>query len=38
MGLMPIDPPTIAETERFIKSETTKWKQILQTIELAGSR
>ena len=25
MGLVPLDPPPIAETERFIKSETAKW-------------
>jgi tripartite-type tricarboxylate transporter receptor subunit TctC len=37
MGLVPLDPPSIAETERFIKSETAKWSQILGRIGLAGS-
>ena len=26
MGLIPIDPPPIAETERYIKSEIVKWR------------
>jgi tripartite-type tricarboxylate transporter receptor subunit TctC len=38
MGLIPIDPPSPAETERYIKSETVKWKTILEKIGLAGSR
>ena len=38
MGLIPIDPPSSVETERYIKSETVKWRQILQTIGLAGSQ
>ena len=37
-GLIPIDPPTIVETERYIKSETVRWKEVLQTIGLAGSQ
>jgi tripartite-type tricarboxylate transporter receptor subunit TctC len=38
MGLIPIDPPSTAETERYIKSETVKWRAILQAIGLAGSQ
>jgi tripartite-type tricarboxylate transporter receptor subunit TctC len=38
MGLIPIDPPSPAETERYIKSKTVKWKTILEKIGLAGSR
>jgi len=37
MGLVPLDPPPIAETERFIKSETAKWSVVLNSIGLAGS-
>jgi tripartite-type tricarboxylate transporter receptor subunit TctC len=37
MGLVPLDPPPVAETERFIKSEAAKWSQILSRIGLAGS-
>jgi tripartite-type tricarboxylate transporter receptor subunit TctC len=37
MGLLPLDPPPVAETQRFIKSEAAKWSQILGRIGLAGS-
>jgi tripartite-type tricarboxylate transporter receptor subunit TctC len=38
MGLIPIDPPSIAETERYIRSETDKWRTVLTAIGLAGSQ
>jgi tripartite-type tricarboxylate transporter receptor subunit TctC len=38
MGLIPIDPPSTLETERYIKSETARWREILQAIGLAGSQ
>ena len=38
MGLIPIDPPPIAETERYIKSETVKWRGVLTNIGLAGTQ
>ena len=38
MGLTPINPPSTLETERYIQSETARWREILQTIGLAGSR
>jgi len=38
MGLLPIDPPSITETERYIKSETAKWKGILEIIGLTASQ
>jgi tripartite-type tricarboxylate transporter receptor subunit TctC len=38
MGLIPIDPPSIAETERTIRSETAKWRTVLTAIGLAGSQ
>jgi tripartite-type tricarboxylate transporter receptor subunit TctC len=37
MGLLPLDPPPVAETQRFIKAEAAKWSQILGRIGLAGS-
>jgi hypothetical protein len=37
MGLLPLDPPPVAETERFIKSEAAKRSVILGRIGLAGS-
>jgi tripartite-type tricarboxylate transporter receptor subunit TctC len=38
MGMLPVDPPSIQETERYIKSETARWREILRTIGLAGSQ
>ena len=37
MGLIPLDPPSLADTDRYIKSETTKWRPLLTAIGLAGS-
>jgi hypothetical protein len=37
MGLIPIDPPSITETERYIRSETAKWRAVLTSIGLASS-
>ena len=37
-GLIPIDPPGAVETARFIKSETLRWRAILQIIGLEGSQ
>jgi tripartite-type tricarboxylate transporter receptor subunit TctC len=36
-GLLPLDPPTLAETERYLKSEAARWSAILKSIGLAGS-
>ncbi len=38
MGLIPLDPPPIAESERYIRSETAKWAVVLKAIGLAGSQ
>lgn len=38
MGLIPVDPPPIAETERYVKSETVKWRGVLTNIGLAGTQ
>ena len=37
IGLLPLDPPPLAETERYLESETAKWAAILRSIGLAGS-
>ncbi len=37
MGLVPHSPPSVAESERFVRGEATKWNQILKSIGLAGS-
>jgi tripartite-type tricarboxylate transporter receptor subunit TctC len=37
MGLIPVDPPSIADTEQFLKAEALKWRHILTEIGLAGS-
>jgi hypothetical protein len=38
MGLIPLDPAPLAETERYIKSETIKWRTLLTAIGLAGTQ
>jgi tripartite-type tricarboxylate transporter receptor subunit TctC len=38
MGLIPLDPAPLAESERYIKSETAKWRTLLTTIGLAGTQ
>jgi len=37
MGLIPLDPAPLAETERYIKSETVKWRTLLTAIGLVGT-
>jgi tripartite-type tricarboxylate transporter receptor subunit TctC len=36
-GLIPLDPPPITETGRYIESETARWRSIITSIGLAGS-
>lgn len=38
MGLIPMEPPSPAETAHYISAETVRWRSILQTIGLAGSQ
>lgn len=38
LGLIPLDPPSIAETESYIKSETAKWSGVVKQVGLAGSQ
>jgi tripartite-type tricarboxylate transporter receptor subunit TctC len=37
LGLVPVDPPSISDTERFLKAESAKWSGILKSIGLAGT-
>jgi tripartite-type tricarboxylate transporter receptor subunit TctC len=36
-GLIPLDPPSITETGRYIESETARWRSIITSIGLTGS-
>lgn len=38
LGLIPLDPPSLADTERYIKSETEKWSTLVKSLGLAGSQ
>ena len=38
LGLIPLDPPSIADTESYIKSETAKWSEVVKKVGLAGSQ
>jgi tripartite-type tricarboxylate transporter receptor subunit TctC len=38
MGLIPIDPPPLAETDRYIKSEIVKFRELITAIGLAGTQ
>ncbi len=38
LGLIPLDPLSIAETERYIKSESEKWSALVKRLGLAGSQ
>jgi len=38
LGLIPLDPPSLAEMERYIKSETVKWSALVKSLGLAGSQ
>ena len=37
MGLIPLDPPSAAETERYIKDDIVRWRTILTAAGVAGS-
>jgi tripartite-type tricarboxylate transporter receptor subunit TctC len=38
MGLIPLDPPSLADTDRFIKADIVNWRKILTAIGAAGSQ
>ncbi len=37
MGLIPLDPPSLADTDRYIKSETAKFRTLITDLGLVGS-
>lgn len=37
LGLVPHEPPSIADTEKFLKAEAARWGAILKSMGLAGS-
>ena len=38
IGLLPIDPPSIADTEKYLASEREKWGSLVKKLGLEGSQ
>jgi tripartite-type tricarboxylate transporter receptor subunit TctC len=38
IGLLPIDPPSIAETQTYLASERQKWGELVRALGLEGSQ
>ena len=38
LGLIPIDPPSIEDTEKYIKAEAVKWGAVVRQIGAAGTQ
>jgi tripartite-type tricarboxylate transporter receptor subunit TctC len=38
LGLIPLNPPSIAESEAYVKSETEKWGRLVKSLGLEGSQ
>jgi tripartite-type tricarboxylate transporter receptor subunit TctC len=38
LGLLPIDPPSIADTEKYLASEREKWGSLVKKLGLEGSQ
>jgi tripartite-type tricarboxylate transporter receptor subunit TctC len=38
MGLIPLDPAPLAETDNYIKADTAKWRTLITAIGLAGTQ
>jgi tripartite-type tricarboxylate transporter receptor subunit TctC len=38
IGLIPIAPPSVAETQAYIKSEQAKWGSLVEKLGLKGSQ
>jgi tripartite-type tricarboxylate transporter receptor subunit TctC len=38
IGLLPIDPPSLADTEKYIAAEREKWGSLVRKLGLAGSQ
>ena len=37
IGLLPVDPPSVAETQKYIASEREKWGKLVRKLGLAGT-
>jgi tripartite-type tricarboxylate transporter receptor subunit TctC len=38
LGLIPLDPPSLADTERYLKSEREKWSALVKRLGLEGTQ
>jgi putative tricarboxylic transport membrane protein len=38
MGLIPVDTPSVAELQNFVRSEVVRWGKIVQQVGLAGTQ
>ena len=38
LGLIPLNPPSIAETQAYIASETEKWGRLVKTLGLEATQ
>jgi hypothetical protein len=38
IGLLPIEPPSIAETQKYLAAEREKWGALVRKLELEGSQ
>ena len=38
LGLIPLDPPSLAETDKYLKSEREKWGALVKKLGLEGSQ
>jgi tripartite-type tricarboxylate transporter receptor subunit TctC len=38
LGLIPIDPPSIEETQQYIAAEAKRWGELVRRLGLAGSQ
>jgi len=38
LGILPIDTPSVAELQRFVKSEIVRWGKLVQQAGIAGSQ
>ena len=38
IGLLPIDPPSIADTQKYLAVEREKWGSLVKKLDLEGSQ
>ena len=37
-GLLPVDPPSLVETQKYIAAEREKWGNLVRQLGLAGTQ